>query len=653
MNKIWIIVMILMVFKTLSINAQEKTLIEIDDHKISVDEFLHIYKKNNTDKDAMSLKAMNDYMDLFINFKLKVIEAENLGLDTTSSFISELEGYRKQLAQPYLSDKKVEEELIEEAYNRMLYDVEVSHILILSNQNATPDDTLKAWDKINMVYKRLSDGDDFKIVAQQMSEDESAKFNNGSLGWRTAFGLVYPFETAMYNTEVGEYSKPFRTRYGYHILKVTDKRPAKGRYKVAHIMITLPRQITEEQRKMADDRLDEVMGKLEMGKSFEDMAAEYSEDRRSAKSGGVIGWVNVGGKMIQKFENAVFELDSIGQISEPLKTSYGYHIIKLLEKEDIKSFESLQSMLKSKISNSARASKSRKTVIARLMKEYNAVIHKEAIQPYYSIVTDSIFVGTWNPENANSLDAPLFEFADVKYTQKDFTEFLISRNRKQQSQNIRMFIDLSFENFIDKKVIEYEQALLESKYPAFYYLMKEYHDGILLFELTDQKVWSKAIIDTTGLEAFYERNKENYIWDVRYEIVTIKCTSQKIGENLVKKVTKPREWTWVENKFNSKDTTVVLVEQKKYIIGDDFAADKIIKQSGVSPNGKSYKAMGPDKDDMIVTVQLIPKCNKTLDEAKGIVTADYQNELEKQWIENLRKKYSITIHKDVLESISE
>ena len=652
MKKNRILILLIVLFAFSNLNAQDRIILEIDDNKISVKEFLHIYQKNNTDDNAMKLEALENYMDLFINFKLKVIEAQNLGIDTTQDFKNELASYRHQLAQPYLSDKSVEEELIKEAYERMKYDINVSHILVNIDPNASYQDTLQAWDKINKVYERLQNGEDFETVAIEMSEDESVKFNNGNLGWQTVFGLVYPFETAMYETEIGHFSKPVRTQYGYHILKVNNKRPAKGRHKVAHIMLTKPHQITPEQHKMLEDKLEEIQKRIEAGEDFGALAREYSEDRRSAQTDGVLGWIEVGGKMIRVFEDAVFEIDKVGEISEVLETSYGYHIIKLLEKEEIKSFEELKPSLKARISNSARASKSRKTVIENLKKEYNAQINIKALEPFYTLVTDSIFNGTWDANEALELNEVLFSFADKTFTQADFAEFLDSRNRKQTKFAINSFINQSFDNYFDRQIVEYEKEQLEEKYPQFKYLMKEYHDGILLFELTDQKVWSKAIADTIGLEKFYNQNKDKYRWDTRYSITTYKTEDPKTASKLEKKLKKERSWEWINKKFNSTDSSAVVVSQDEmFLPGQDNEIDKIINQFKSNNSSKKYQVIA--KDNQITTVKLIPPCIKTLSEARGIVTADYQNQLEKEWIEELRSKYKITINQDVLESIAE
>jgi len=633
--------------------AQEKILLEIDDEKITADEFLHIYTKNNTDENALTYSAMNDYMELFVNFRLKVHEAQIMGLDTLSSFIQELSGYRSQLAQPYLTDKKVEEELIAEAYERMKYDVNVSHILIKLNDNAGPEDTIQAWNKINDVYKKLLKGENFEKVAKEYSQDESVVLNNGNLGWRTVFGFVYEFETEMYNTDVGQFSKPFRTRFGYHILKVNDKRPAKGKYKVAHIMKLVPKDSGNNLDKTAKETMEEVHAKLVAGEDFAMLADEYSEDRKTAENGGMIGWVTVGGKMIKEFEETVFALNDPGDFSPILKTNYGYHIIKLMEVESIKPFEDIKSELKSKISNTARTSKSREAVIQTLMKEYDVKTFNNNVTDFYKIVTDSIFAGSWVIDENTDLSKPLLSFKDRVYNQKDFADYLMKFNRKQSPQNIITFVDNSYKNFVNKMIIMYEEEILEDKYPAFRYLIKEYHDGILLFELTDKTVWSKAITDTVGLEKFHNENKNNYLWSYRYEVKTYKCKDAKICKTVTKSFTKNIPEEKVFAKVNKKDSLAVeLLVSDLSEKGVKPIVDKAIKEHNI-PETAGYKKVVSDPENNTVTVISVrgPEV-KSLNEAKGIITADYQNYLEKEWLKELHSKYKVVIHDDVLKSIS-
>jgi peptidyl-prolyl cis-trans isomerase SurA len=633
--------------------AQEKVLLEIDNQIVTADEFLHIYTKNNTDEDAMSYEAMKDYMDLFVNFKLKVHEAQVLGMDTTKSFKQELSGYRSQLAQPYLTDKKVEDELIEEAYERMKYDVSVSHILIKADNMASPQDTLKAWNKINDIYKKLENGGDFVKLARENSEDESVAFNDGNLGYRTVFGLVYEFETIMYQTQIGDYSKPFRTRFGYHILKVNDRRPAKGKFKVAHIMMVVPQGAGSNLDKQAQEDINEVKKKIDEGGDFAELAKEFSQDRRTAEKGGELGWITVGGKMIAEFEKAVFELEKPGDISPVLKTNYGYHIIKLLEIEPIKEFDEVKHDIKSKISNSARTSRSRESIIASLKQEYNAKTVIENIKPLYSIVTDSIFEGTWKVDESTDLSAIVLSFADRKYTQQDFVQYLMKFNRKQNPQNIINFVDQSYDAFVNKMIIMYEEEILEEKYPAFRYLIKEYHDGILLFELTDKTVWSKAITDTVGLEEFYNKNKENYKWGYRYEVNTYECKDEKTLSKLEKLVKK----SWTEDKIfaklNKKDSTAVVFSYQELCEkGVKLDVDKLITANDIPEKEGVLKVVSDSEKMTVTSIKVIAPEIKSLNEARGVITADYQNLLEEKWIESLHKKYEVIIHDSVLREIS-
>jgi peptidyl-prolyl cis-trans isomerase SurA len=637
-----------------SVFAQEKTLLEIDDEKVTTDEFLHIYKKNNTEIDAMTYNAMKEYMELFVNFKLKVHEAQIMGMDTTASFTQELAGYRSQLAQPYLTDKTVEEELIAEAYERMKYDINVSHILIKADNMASPEDTLKAWNEVNNIYNKLVKGDDFVKLARQYSDDESVSFNDGDLGYRTVFGLVYEFETVMYNTPIGKFSKPFRTRFGYHILKVNDKRPAKGKFKVAHIMMVVPQGSGSNLAIEAKSKMEDIETKLNDGANFEELAKEFSEDRRTAEKGGEIGWITVGGKMIKEFEDAVFKLNNPGDFSPILKTNYGYHIIKLVEIEPIKAFDEAKHDIKSQISNSARTSRSRESIIKSLMTEYDSQIIDENVKAMYEIVTDSIFEGTWKISDNTDLNATILTFNDQFYTQQDFADYLMKFNRKQNPQNKTNFVDQSFKMFVNKMVIQYEESILEEKYPAFKYLIKEYHDGILLFELTDNTVWSKAITDTVGLENFYEKNEDNYIWSYRYKVKKYQVNNAATSKKLKKYLTKGWDDEKIMAKLNKNDSLAVVLKDQEFCEkGSKLAVDKLITSNNIEEKEGLIKVIPDTENNTITSIKVFGPQIKTLNEARGIITAEYQNFLEKKWIEKLHEKYQVVVHDDVLKEIVE
>jgi peptidyl-prolyl cis-trans isomerase SurA len=311
--------------------------------------------------------------------------------------------------------------LIEEAWERKQKDVKASHILIKVDQHGSPEDTLEAYNKIAEIREKAVSGDaDFIELAKKYSDDESVKRNDGHLGWFTVFGMVYPFETVAYETPVGEVSDIVRTRFGYHIIKVEDKRPAKGRIRVAHIMVLKPQDATEKEKEKAVAKVEEIKQKLDTGEAFETLAETYSEDRRSARSGGLLPWFGVGGKMIPEFEEAAFQLTEINEIAGPIKTSYGYHFIKLIDKEPVGDLEEEKSKIASRISNSARATRSKNVLVEKLKKEYDLKLYPDKAEEVHSYVTDSIFHGKWDASEAKKLDGKLFSFADTVLTQKDY-----------------------------------------------------------------------------------------------------------------------------------------------------------------------------------------------------------------------------------------
>jgi len=345
-------------------------LLTIHDRKITKAEFERIYRKNNRNSSIIDKKSLEEYLDLFINFKLKVIEAKELGLDITASFIKEFEGYRKQLAKPYLIDNKTNEELISEAYKRIKQEVRASHILIRVDINATPEDTLFAYNKTLNIRERLLEGEPFEIVAKRTSDDPSVKNNGGDLGYFTAFQMPYSFETAAYNTNVSELSMPVTTRFGYHIIKVTDKRVAQGQIKVAHILLTVSQGAKQEEKEKARKKIVDIYEQLKNDEDFGELAKKYSEDPGTAKNGGELPWFGVGRIMVREFENAAFALKKNGDISGPVRTSVGWHIIKRIDKKEIESFDEMKTQLENKISKDERALISKMSFIQKLKREY-------------------------------------------------------------------------------------------------------------------------------------------------------------------------------------------------------------------------------------------------------------------------------------------
>jgi len=623
--------------------ANDPVLMKINGKPVLKSEFEYIYNKNNSNN-SLDKKTLDEYVDLFVNFKLKVEEAKAQGLDTTKSFINELAGYRSQLTKPYLTDAKVDESVLQEAYNRLKEDVEVSHILIRVQQNATPADTLDAWKKINTIAKRI-EKEDFAKVAKEVSEDESAKENNGYIGWVSAFRTVYPFETMAYNTKPGTISKPVRTAFGYHIVKVQGRRESQGEILVAHIM-RFTEQGNDEKNRSAKFKIDSIYDRVKAGDDFGKLANDLSDDRGSATKNGELPWFGAG-RMIPEFENAAFALKNKGDMSAPIQSAYGWHIIKLIDRKGIDTFENMKEDLQSKVKRDERASLGLKSFVAKLKSDYKFTTNNESVKEYYSLLdkktlTDSIF-----QLEAAKLAKPIMTIAAKAFTQSDFTQFLKANSYTDKTAAADI-IDEKYAAFAEKEILAYEDSQLEKKYEDFRFLMQEYHDGILLFEVSNNEVWEKASKDTEGLAKYFNNNKADYKWEKpHYKGRLIMCKDKetfKAAKAIVKKSHNDSIDKYLRTRLND-SIQHVKIEKNIFVQGDNKQVDKLAF--------KSKSVVEDDKDYPFVFVS--GKMLKTLPEdytdVRGLVTADYQEYLEKEWIAKLRTKFTVEIDKKILETV--
>jgi peptidyl-prolyl cis-trans isomerase SurA len=623
-------------------------LMTIGNTKVTVAEFENVYHKNNTKETTGDAKSLSDYVDLFVNFKLKVKEAEEMGLDTSKAFREELGGYRKQLAQPYLTDKDVNEKLLKETYDRLQEDVHASHILVKVAENAVPKDTLDAYNKILKIRARIIKGEDFNKVAAEkgVSDDPSSKDNGGDLGFFTALQMVYPFESAAYNTKVGEVSMPIRTRYGYHIIKVTERRKAQGEVLVAHIMVKTPPNMSKDDSLNTYKKITEIYGKLKAGSKFEDLATEFSDDKTSAKKGGELPWFSTG-KMPVEFEKTAFAIANKGDYCAPMRTKYGWHIIKLLDKRGLASFDDMKNELKGKVTKDSRSQVGRASLIAKIKAEYNFKENVKGVDEFTKVLDSSLFEGRWDAAKAASLKKPLFNLNDKVYTQTDFANYIASHQSKRPKADYKSVLTPMYKQFVEESAVAYEESRLDQKYPEFKSLMQEYRDGILLFELTDEKVWSKAVKDTAGSKAYYDKNKSNYMWDERADASVYTCSNDKVAKqvrDLMKKKKNEKEIVAAVNKDSQLN---LQTESRVFNKGENEFVDK-----NWNPGTSADMVSEKDKKTVIVvTNKLLKPEVKSYMDSKGMVTADYQNYLEKEWIASLKAKYPVTIDKAVLATV--
>jgi len=611
----------------------------IDDQNISLEEFKNIFYKNNN-SDILTNDYLDEYMELFVNFKLKVREADELGLDTIPAFISELDGYRIQLAKPYLKNKEFDESMLTEAYDRMKRDIKASHILISLNEKSTVKQEKEAYDKIlrlrsSIISKKIS----FNEAAKQNSDDKSALTNGGNLGYFTAFMMVYDFETAAYNTEIGEISLPIRTKYGYHIIMVSDKREAFGEVKVAHIMFKSGQGSDEKKLNEAKDNIYKVAELLTDGEEFSDVAERFSEDRSTAVKGGNLPAFGVG-KMVPEFQKEAFGLKEIGDISTPFRTEYGWHIITLLERNKIAKFDDIKVELKRKIESDSRGDLSKNALFSKLHKAYKVTNKPKVYSSFRKIAANAISLGKFSSSSVNSTCLVTIDGKEI--TVSSFANFILL------NQGLNSNIDKMYIDFVNEELLSYEESQLVTKYPEYKALLQEYRDGILLFDLTNAKVWSKAVKDTVGLQKFYEDNINNYIWENRVDASIYTCNNLLTAKHVKRLIYKKRRGNLTDSEIltaiNNDAPLSLQIITKKFIKGENEYVDAIDWKLGFASDIRTK-----DGSYIIIDInEVLDSGIKELNETRGKVISDFQNSLEAEWITSLKEKYKVSINRKVL-----
>ena len=638
-----IILSLVLIFSFSNVKTQE--IMNISGQSISLDEFTNTLMKNNQDKE-ITKEYLDEYVKLFVDYKLKVFNAIELGLDKEVSFINELEGYKKQLAKPYLQAKEFKEELIQEAYNRMKFDINASHILFRIDENSSPKDTILKYKLAIEVKNKIDNGElTFQEAVKQYSEED---YNNGNLGYFTAFDMVYNFETAAYNTEIGSVSNIVKTKYGYHLIKVNDKRPSFGQVKVSHIMFRLPQGATNTQISTIRSKIDEVYNKLIEGEEFSKLADRYSEDRSTAVKGGALPWFGIN-KMAKEFEDASFSLKNIGEFTKPFKTDFGWHIVILNDKKILGSLEETEEEITRKINKGSRILLSEHALLKKLKNDYNFSENK-LINVRKTNIKSSLDLDKLNNSQLTNNDIKksiwdnleLFSLDGISFTQKNFKDFIV------ENQEVGLNFDMLYKRFVDFTCLEYEESKLEEKYPEYKALLNEFRDGILLFDLTSKKVWTKAIEDTVGLQSFYELNSKDYFWNERVQANIYTCANSGVLLKLKRLLKKNKENKIDEilNEINKKNPLSVDFESDKYLFGDNKYVDQVEWNNGI------YVVETEDETVVLIEIlDVLEEQPKKLSEIKGKVISDYQNYLEKKWLDKIRNKYSVTINNDVLYSL--
>jgi peptidyl-prolyl cis-trans isomerase SurA len=649
-----IIVLLLIITGVQSTFAQKDAVImEIDGKPVTKSEFLQIYLKNNPNP-KFDKASLDEYVEMFTKFKLKVAEAEKLGYDTIPKLKKELDGYRKQLALPYLIDSMENQAMVAQAYDRIQNEVRASHILIRVDANASPKDTLIAYNRIMSLKARIEKGEDFAAVAKMKngSEDPSAASNGGDLGFFTAFQMVYPFEEKAFTTQIGQVSDPFRTRYGYHIVKVTDKRPSRGTIKVAHIMVSTGKDATNEAKVNAEKKINEIYDKLNAGEKWETLVSLHSDDANSVKKNGELPAFGSGTtqRMVPAFEDAAFDLKEVGQISKPVKTDFGYHIIKLLEWKEVSSFQSMKKELQTKVNKDERSKKTQDAFVSKLKANYHYSYKGDKNLKWFNEHLDSTYYqGKWSADGQLKSNKVMFELNGVTadFTQKEFARYLEKNYRGIKREDNKEVVTKQYKSWEKAAILQYEESILPTKNPEYIALLKEYHDGIILYEIMQDRVWNKAVKDTAGLRAYFTANQSKYTWQKRLDATVYECLNKDIAKSvsgmLKNDTINSKHVLEVINKDSELNLKVKMnkfdIAQTPYLANQNFSKGV---NAAFEFEGKYY---------VVKVAAVLEPGMKEFSEAKGMATSDYQNYLEASWLESLKNTHTVKVNQDVLYQI--
>lgn len=628
--------------------AQSEVLFTVNNRPVTTEEFAAVYNKNRGIGQQVDPKTPEEYLELYINFKLKVEEAYALGKDTAAGFVREFNGYREQLAAPYLTDKGRDDFLLQQAYERSQFEIKAAHIMKDLPADALPSDTLVMYQEMLDLRAAIMAGKKtFEDVARTVSTDTYSAKRGGDLGYFSVFNMVYSFENAAYNTPVGEISMPIRSKYGYHLVKVLDKRQASGEIKVAHILFLSNKLSTDEEKMKAENSALEIYKRLAEGADFKELAAQFSEDNNTASKGGELEPFGIN-RMMPAFEKAAFALENPGDFSAPVKSGIGWHVIQLVEKYPVGSFEFMERELKQKIKRDSRANSGQTQFLKRLKKEYNFTIDEKALKQALKLVNHQDYAAAKWLAPSMKRDRVIASFDGQDIYQSLILGHWQNEMTKRANVDVAVYLKNLTEDLFNQALLVYEKSKLEEKYPAYRNLIREYKEGILLFELTQEMVWNRALQDTTGLKAHYESIKHLHQWQDRIDVEVYKFDSKKKAKKFFKTRKKSAEKAallygeWAKENALSARLDAKMVEAGT----NEFFDANWPSEAGV------YGVEEVDGSYVVYVVKdIIPSGPKALKEIRGLVVTSYQELLSEQWVAYLRSKYVVEINIEVARAL--
>jgi len=632
-----IIVSVFIIFLSSTAIAQVKpekksiSLFTINNDEVTTDEFLHLYRKNSLNKaEASTEESVKEYLDLLVNFKLKIAEAHARGLDTTQKFNKEFKTYREELKRPYRAEPDALDKLTKDTYQRLTEEVKASHILIMVKPDSPPSDTLAAFEKITIARNRVMQGESFEKVAGEISEDPSAKYNFGSLGYFTAMQMVYPFEEAAYLTRPGEISSIVRTQFGYHLLKVYDRQPARGEVEVSHILL---RTNAPDDSKVKG-RIFEVYDQLKAGRNWEEVCKEYSDDAATKNTGGRLRAFGIGAlASVPEFEATAFAMKQAGDISDPFQSNIGWHIIRLEKKIPLLPFAEMEPALKRRLSRDERLQISKQALSDKRKREYEFSEDRTVKDKIFATADSTLIQGKWRfPESAELKSQTVFTVLGKPTLVSEFVQY-IRVNQTSVTMTPSAYMKQLYDGFAEDKILEAEEEKLQREHPEFKNLLTEYREGILLFDIMEKEVWNKASEDTVGQRKFYEENKTKYQAGDRIEARIFTASDKAIIAGVMAKVNSGDSINNDDLKKFKSIQPFRLYERK-----DSKVIDRINWSAGLQEaevDGQFY---------LVEVKRLVAPGVKSFEEARSNTISDYQDYLEKVWLNELRKKFPVKMN---------
>ncbi len=658
--------------------------------KVYLGEFERQFLKNlNLNEKKVTARDIDDYLKLYVKFKLKIQDAMDAGKDTLAAYKQELSMYREQLARNYLYDRSVTESLISEAYERLKSQVKVSHILIMCSRDASEADVTKASKRINEIHqalKRNPSAQNFSDYAKTDSDDPGTKNSGGSLGWMTALQVVYEFENQAYNTPVGGISEPFRTDFGYHIVRVEDIRKSPGDVKVKHILIRVG-QNSDNTDEAAKQKINEILSKVKSKSStFEEMAKTYSEDFNSRYNGGELDWVNitqfVGDIERQDWISKAYSLNP-GEITEPFRTGFGWHLLQLVDKRGIGSYDQMKVQLKNQVQQNQRSQISIDSLVTKVKKQENYRLNqvallflKNSLKTKDSILmngsfkiemldrkyTETIIDDKTKKKTTKEFDflrMELFNLAGESYSVEDFGVRFVGI-KKKSTGSVDDFVENKLNTWVSDICVNYQNSHLEEKSVEFRDIYQEYREGILMFNRMQEKVWDKANNDSVGLVEYFKKHNNEYTWSDRFHVEAYYCVDEKMMKQVFKQVKKgiPADSLKRMHTTNGRSRLDFDYRIGKYQSSDTFLfpQKKVLYNIFNTPEYKTAKnkvfKMGLVGNDYVVIKvrEFLPAGLKSLDETRGPVASKYQEELEVLWLKELEAKYPVDINQSTIEA---